>query len=331
MAQAGEGVDGTMSTSLPEGFRSGFTDCGEVRLHVVHNARSVRSDGLLDDPRDPVIFLHGFPEYWAGWRPVMERLAADFLVIAPDQRGYNLSDAPQKVSDYSARKLVSDMLAMACNLIGSRKFHLAGHDWGAAVAYALAIAVPERVRTLTIVNGVHPVPFQKAIVEDPEQQAASQYFHILKAPGSALRMSEDGFRRTFSMFEKFSNTSWLTDEDRAGYRRAWSMPGRLEAMLNWYRASPIIVPRPGEAAPPTPLKDAGPERFTVAAPHLLIWGIRDQALRPSSTAGLERFAPGLRRVEIADGDHWSIHTHADRIAGEMAKFIREFPVSVRKG
>ena len=108
---------------------------------------------------------------------------------------------------------------------------------------------------------------------------------------------------------------------RAGYLRAWSLPGRMEAMLNWYRASPIIVPRPAEPVPPTPLKDADPARFSVVAPHLLIWGQRDTALLPSSTAGLERFAPRFERVDIADGDHWVMHTHGEFVAARMRAFI----------
>ena len=168
-----------------------------------------------------------------------------------------------------------------------------------------------------------------ALIEDPEQRDSSQYFHILRSPDAGQRMSEDGFRRTFSMFEKFSATPWLDDDRRAMYRRAWSMPGRLNAMLNWYRASPIIVPRPGEPVPPTPLKDAPPERFTVEAPHLLIWGQGDVALRASSTEGLERFAPLLRRVAIPQGDHWVIHTHGKQIAAEMAAFISEIETKAR--
>ncbi len=308
-------------TGLPTGFRSIFSDCGEVRLHVVHNARATNSDGSLDDPRQPIVFLHGFPEYWAGWEPVLRELADKYLLIAPDQRGYNLSDAPQREADHAPRKLVSDLLAMTSNLIGNRKFVLAGHDWGAAVAYAAAIGVPERLCGLVIVNGVHPIPFQKALIEVPSQAAASQYFHYLRNADAEKQMSANSFRRTFGMFEKFSPAPWLTDEIREGYRKAWSQPGRLNAMLNWYRASPVVVPVPGEPIPDAPLLAADPQRFHVKAPHLLVWGMKDIALQPASRAGLEQFAPGYRLVEIADGDHWVIHTHGKQIAMEIDQFI----------
>ena len=306
---------------LPRNFHSAFTDCGEVRLHFVHNAASVNADGTLDDLRTPIVFLHGFPEYWAGWKPVFPDLQDKYLLIAPDQRGYNLSDAPQRTESYTARKLVSDLLALTSNLLGNRKFVLAGHDWGAAVAYSAAISVPERLIALIIVNGVHPGPFQRALINDPAQIRASQYFHFLRAADSADRMSEDAFRRAFGMFEKFSPAPWLDEDEREGYRRAWSQPGRLNAMLNWYRASPIVVPLPGEPAPSAPLKDADPRKFAVAAPHLLVWGMKDPALLPSSRAGLEQFAARLSTVEIADGDHWVIHTHGARIAREIDTFL----------
>lgn len=307
--------------NLPQGFQSAFSDCGEARLHFVHNAAATLPDGALDDARTPIIFLHGFPEYWAGWKPVLRELSRDYLLIAPDQRGYNLSDAPQRVSDYAAKKLVSDLLALSSNLLGNRRFVLAGHDWGASVAYAAAISVPERLLGLVIVNGVHPVLFQKALVENRDQAKASQYFHILRADDAAERMAQDDFRRTFGMLERFSSAKWLDAEERQGYRRAWSQPGRMNAMLNWYRASPIVVPVEGEPVPPTPLKDAGPDRFSIRAPHLLVWGSQDTALLPVCREGLEKFAPNLRVVEVPDAGHWIIHTHGPDVAAQIRSFI----------
>jgi len=307
---------------LPPGFRSIYVDCDEVRLHAVTNDER-GPDGQLADPRPAIILLHGFPEFWAGWRPVMEHLGRDFLLIAPDQRGYNLSDAPEGLEAYRPKLLVADILALADRLLGNRTFLLCGHDWGASIAYALAIGAPRRLNGLVIVNGVHPVCFQRALLGDPAQMAASQYFHVLRAPEAASRLAEDGYRRLIGMFEKFSATPWLTDVERADYVEAWSRPGRLEAMLNWYRASPIIVPKPGEPVPDAPLASAPAEKFTVTVPHLLVWGERDEALRPSSHSGLGEFAPKLRRAAIAEGDHWVIHTHGGRVASEIAAFARE--------
>ncbi|MEZ5872365.1 MAG: alpha/beta hydrolase [Nitratireductor sp.] len=309
-------------TGLPAGFRSGFADCGEVRLHFVTNGEhDLGRTPAISDPRPVIVFLHGFPEYWAAWEPVMTRLAQDYLVIAPDQRGFNLSDAPERAENYATKKLVSDLLALTSTLIGNRKFVLAGHDWGASVAYAIAIGAPERISALIIVNGVHPVLFQRALVEDAAQREASQYFHILTAEGAAGRMSENGFARTFSMFEKFSSTPWLGPEERQGYLDAWSQPGRLQAMLHWYRSSPIVVPKPGEAGIEAPLASGTPARYGISMPHLVVWGMKDPALLPVSRLGLEAFAPKLQLVEIPDADHWIIHTHGEIVAGEIMKFL----------
>lgn len=310
---------------LPTGFSAARVDCGGVALNVVTNAADF-GGGRIDDGRAAMVFLHGFPEYWAGWKPVLEHLAGEYLVIAPDQRGYNLSDAPQEVEAYSARHLVSDILGLAERLLGERKFLLAGHDWGASVAYALAIGAPARLNGLVIVNGVHPIAFQRALLDDSGQRAASQYIHYLRAPDAARKLAENGHARTLSMFEKFSATPWLTETEKSDYVEAWSRPGRLEAMLNWYRASPLVVPKPGENDAIAPLADAPEEKYLVKVPHLLLWGARDQALRPASTARLEDFAPDLKRIEIADGDHWVIHSHGERIAREISKFAKDIGI-----
>ncbi|GIL03339.1 MAG: alpha/beta hydrolase [Alphaproteobacteria bacterium] len=303
---------------LPEGLCSELIDCGAVSLHVVSN----RAPDPADDRRPAIVLLHGFPEYWAAWKPVLPPLAEDFLVIAPDQRGYNRSDAPPGAENYAVRHLAGDVLALADRLIGRRRFLLAGHDWGASVAYALAIGAPERLTGLIVVNGVHPVCFQRALIGDPYQARASQYIHWLRAPQAAARLAENGFARLLAMLERFSATPWLSEAERAAYVEAWSRPGRLEAMVNWYRASPLVVPRPDGAADEAPLADGTADRFGIRVPHLLIWGGRDTALRPSAHAGLEDFAPDLRRLDIADGDHWVIHSHGGRVADEIRQFAR---------
>lgn len=311
---------------LPNGFSAARVDCGAVTLNVVTNAPDFEG-GRIADERPAMVFLHGFPEYWAGWKPALADLARDHLLIVPDQRGYNLSDAPPEIEAYAARHLVSDILGLTERLLGRRRFLLAGHDWGASVAYALAIGAPERLGGLAIVNGVHPVAFQRALVDDPEQRAASQYIHYLRAPDAARKLAENGHGRMLSMFEKFSATPWLTQAEKADYVEAWSRPGRLDAMLNWYRASPLVVPKPGEANVDAPLASAPAEKFLVKVPHLLLWGARDQALRPSSTACLGEFAPDLKRIEIADGDHWVIHSHGGRIAREIGHFAKDIEFS----
>jgi pimeloyl-ACP methyl ester carboxylesterase len=286
---------------------------GDVVLHVATMGKETLS---------PIVFLHGFPEYWAGWRDVMERLANDFFLIAPDQRGYNLSSKPQGVESYKTRHIVADLAALADRLLPGRTFALAGHDWGASVAYAFAFAHPQRLTHLVVANGVHPWCFQNAIHEDPAQRAASQYINTLRDPASDRRMAEDDFRRTLRMIDGFSDAAWLTPRHRAGYLEAWRQPGALQAMLNWYRASPIDVPLPEATAQPTWVQNLPDDAMRVRVPHLVIWGEADRALRPSCLSGLERLAPQLRIERVAGAGHWVLHEKPDAVAGLMSAFLR---------
>lgn len=305
---------GNEMSGLPDGFSSEFLQCGDIQLHVVHNRR-------VNDQRPALVFLHGFPEFWIAWRDVFIEFADSHLIIAPDQRGFNRSDAPDGVEHYHTRNMVQDLFLLADHLIGEKTFVLLGHDWGASVAYAAAIARPDRISKLVIANGVHPVCFQEALIDDLAQRNASQYFHILTAPRAAEKMAEDDFRRTFSMFEKFSATPWLTPDIRAEYLEAWSRPGRLQAMLNWYAGSPIVVPRPDERLPEAPLYGGQATKFAVPMPHLLIWGDGDPALLSSATKRLEEFAPKLERNSLKKADHWLLHTHAAEIAERIRDFL----------
>lgn len=294
------------------GFEFGFFDGAEGRLHLAS----------IGDPHAPlVICLHGFPEYWAAWGQVMERLAGDFRLVAPDQRGFNLSFKPKGEEAYRTRHMVADLAALADHLSPGRPFVLVGHDWGASVAYAFAFAHPGRVSHLVIANGTHPVCFQRAILEDPGQRKASQYFHVLRAPGAAARMAENDYARTMKMLAGFSRTDWLVPELAAQYRAAWAQPGAMEAMLHWYSSSPVIVPEPDAAATDAPLLSVPDDRVTVRMPHLVLWGEADEALRPSCLEGLGRYAPDLTVKRVPDAGHWILHEKPDDVAQSMRDFI----------
>ena len=285
---------------------------GEIALHCAE----------VGDPDAPLILcLHGFPEYWAGWREVMHELAADFHVVTPNQRGYGRSSKPGGIGAYRVRYLVGDIAALADQLSPDRKFILAGHDWGASVAYAYAFAHPERLTHLVIANGVHPACFQRAIFEDPEQRQASQYINRLRAPDAEDRLSAHRYEKLFGMLSRFSATDWLTEEEKAGYLAAWSEPGALAGMLNWYRASPIVVPASGEKPPPAPILDIPEDAMTVRVPHLLLWGEDDAALRPSSIAELGRYAPRLTTRRFAGSGHWILHERPAEIASAIREFV----------
>ena len=251
----------------------------------------------------------------------MPYLADDYFCVAPDQRGFNLSSKPESERDYAARHMVEDAFQLVEQLSLGRPFVLAGHDWGASVAYAFAMRHAERVSHLVIANGVHPATFQTALLTDPEQIAASQYFHLLRDPKAEEVLARDGYARLMNMLERFSQAPFLTDDAKAGYREAWGQPGALTAMLNWYRASPIYVPQADTQPDPDKALKADPEQMKITMPHLLLHGIEDQALRPSSFAGIDAYAPNLEVQRVEHASHWILHERPEFVAETMREWL----------
>ncbi|MGI9413981.1 MAG: alpha/beta hydrolase [Hyphomicrobiales bacterium] len=302
----------------PETFRFDFAEVNGISLHYA----------ACGDRQAPLIlFLHGFPEYWAAWADVMPYFAQSHFCVAPDQRGFNLSSKPERESDYATRHAVEDAFQLTERLSPGRPFVLAGHDWGASVAYAFAMRHPDRVSRLVIANGVHPGTFQAALLTDPEQIAASQYFHLLCNPKAEEVLSRDDYARLMNMLEGFSATPFLTDEARAQYRDAWRRPGALTAMLNWYRASPIYVPEAGASPDPEKALKIDPDQLRIAMPHILIHGLEDQALRPSSFAGIEAYAPQVEVHRVEGAGHWILHERPGLVAETMKDWLERWPIS----
>lgn len=273
-----------------------------------------------DTPRGPVfarhwgedslprlLMLHGFPEYSGAWEALAQRLCHRFHCIAPDQRGYGETGGPDDVAAYTTSALVKDMAAV----IGDGPITVLGHDWGAAVAYGLAMWTP-LVDRLIIMNGVHPAPFQREMAKGGAQTEASQYIHTLRRDGSEDWFAADDFAKLQTLFTARMNNDWVTPDLLARYKAEWARPGRLRTMIHWYRASPLRVARPGE--PITDLPALPRDKLMVHCPHLLIWGMGDTALLPESTQGLEAYAPDLTRVEIDDANHWIAHQKPDEVA-----------------
>jgi pimeloyl-ACP methyl ester carboxylesterase len=288
-------------------------------LHVNGIDIFVRAEG---DPAAPlVLFLHGFPEFSGAWDEVLPAFGDRFHAVAPDQRGYARSSTPEGVEAYRIKHLVRDILALADQLSPGRPFAIVGHDWGASVAYATAIAAPARVSRLAVINGVHPGPFQRALIEDEGQRKASSYIPYLRDAKAEERLSANGFEKLLGMLVRFGPQPWLTPERQAAYLEAWSAPGALTGMLNWYRASPVLVPAPGEAIDPTKVVKLDPAQLRIRMPHLVIWGMDDQALPPSARATLADYCDDLTVHEIADADHWVVHQRPAEVVRHLKKFL----------
>lgn len=270
------------------------------------------------DPNLPVLLmLHGFPEYGGAWSDLAPHLADRYHCIAPDQRGYGQSWAPAEVGLYTGAELTGDMAALIEQIGGP--VTVLGHDWGAAVAYGLAMFRPDLVDKLIILNGVHPVPFQRAIASGGAQCEASQYIRFLRRDDSQDILAENDFDRLEKLFSAKMDLSWLRDNRLDEYRTEWSRPGRMRAMVNWYKASPLRVGDPG--TPLTDLPNFPVERMLVTCPHLLIWGDADTALLPETTDGLEEFAPDLTRVTIPGADHWLCHQKPTEVASHILSWL----------
>ena len=292
--------------------------------------RTIRSVNGIDldiramgDPAAPLLlFLHGFPEHAGGWDDILPAFAVRYHAVAPNQRGYGFSSKPEGVEAYRIKHLVRDMLTLADQLSPELPYQVVAHDWGASVGYAMAIAAPRRIGRLAVINGVHPGPFQKALIEDPAQQAASSYIHYLRDPRAEERLSANNFEKLTGMITRFGEQRWFTPEKRAGYLEAWSQPGALTGMLNWYRATPIVVPRPGETIDMARVPKLDPAQLRVRMPHLLIWGMDDPALLPVTRSTLQDYCdhPVMVR-EIEGADHWVIHQRRDEVIALLKDFL----------
>ncbi|MEG3087796.1 alpha/beta fold hydrolase [Sphingomonas sp. PB4P5] len=269
-------------------------------LQRVDLATGVTLDVAVEgDPANPaIILLHGFPESHRTWRYIIPELAKTHYVIAPDQRGYARSSKPADVNDYTPDKIVADLIALADHFEIDR-FTLVGHDWGGAIAWMAALTKPDRVARLIILNAPHPYVFQKTLFDDLDQRKASQYITAFRDTGIDKGLIGSGLERFFGTTFAKVLTSTVAGKDKAAYLDEWSQPGAMTAMLNWYRASQIVVPGMDETpARPAFLDAPFPP---VTQPTLVIWGMQDKALLPSQLEGLEALVPDLTVVHVDAG------------------------------
>jgi pimeloyl-ACP methyl ester carboxylesterase len=271
---------------------------------VVNN---VRLHWVKAGAGQPVLLLHGFPQFWWMWRRQIQPLAdAGFRVIVPDLRGYNLSDKPAGVSAYRMENLVADVQALIRHT-GAQRAHVVGHDWGGLIAWWLAMLSPEHVDRLAILNAPHPKAFRREI-RMPDQMLRSWYAAAVQVPvvpEAAIRAND------FALLERAFRASTVrpaafADDDIRRYKEAAAQPGALTAMLNYYRAAAR------RKAPPTSRIDHR---------TLLIWGKRDQALSLRMTYGLERWVPNIRIERIPQASHWVAEEVPERVTALLTDFL----------
>jgi pimeloyl-ACP methyl ester carboxylesterase len=272
--------------------------------HMV-NANCLRFRVMSDGPTsgDLVVMLHGFPEGAESWSRQIDAVAkAGGLGVAPDMRGYGLTDAPPNVEDYAMANLVEDVSSLI-KAFGRTKAHIAGHDWGAMVAWFFAIAHPEATQSLTVLSVGHPAALAGAL-RDPDQQARSRYIDLFLMEGKAESvLEEDGHRRLRAML---SSAIPPTVVDH--FVRSLSRPGRLTAGLNYYRAN---LSREGAW-------QALRTEAKVAAPTALLWGDADPALGRKQAEGTSEYVSGDFHLEVLEGaGHWLQFERPDEVGRSM--------------
>ena len=293
-----------------------MTEFRKVRL----NTGVTLNVALAGDPSGPaVILLHGFPESHRTWREVAPRLADEFHLVMPDQRGFAGSDLPQEKSAYKTDVLVDDIFALA-DALAIERFALVGHDWGGAISWAAALRGDPRLTRLAIVNAPHPVLFQKSLIEDADQRAASQYITAFRAPGFEKIVEAQGFEWFFERtFSGHVDLSKIPEAEKRQYIADWSQPGAFNAMLNWYRAAKVMVPPPIVTVPlPDLLLRAFP---SVKVPTLVIWGMKDSALLPMQLDGLDQLVEDLTVVRLPSAGHFAPWEAGDEVAGVLRDWL----------
>ena len=294
----------TTTTLLPDvgvELREGYAEVGDdVRLHYVEAGDR---DGSL------VVLLHGFPEFWFGWRRQIAPLAAaGFRVVVPDTRGYNLSSKPEGFEAYAVDLLAADIRGLIGEL-GAESALLVGHDWGGTIAWTTAMNHPEVVDRLAILNAAHPRRLQEGL-HHPSQLRKSWYFFFFAAPGLPEEVLQLRDWHFLQHFLHDANPPYTPQEiDR--YVEAWSQPGAAAGMINYYRASV----RQSQ-------KEAAAKLRPVSARTLVIWGERDSYLGSELAEPDHADVPNLDRVErLPDASHWVHHDEGDRVNQLLIDFF----------
>jgi pimeloyl-ACP methyl ester carboxylesterase len=267
----------------------------------------------------PVILMHGFPESHRTWREIAARLDRSLRLVMPDLRGFGETDRPQDVEAYATDTLIADVFALA-DALDIERFALVGHDWGGAIAWAAALRGNPRITRLAIVNSPHPLIFQKSLIEDEAQRAASQYMRAFRNLGMEAGIEAMGFDAFFDKsFAKHVDMARITPDERRIYIDQWSRPGALTAMLNWYRSSQVTVPGVGEGAVIPDWVARGLPILKI--PVRVIWGLDDKALLPIQLQGIGEVGDDVEVFPLKGVGHFAPWEAPDEVAAALGPFL----------
>lgn len=268
----------------------GFVQSGDVKIHYV-----TAGEGPL------VVLIHGFPDFWYSWREQMPELAEHFQVVAIDQRGFNKSDQPEGVENYTIDKLVEDIVAVVAHFDRDKAI-IVGHDWGGMVAWSFAMQHPELMDKLVILNLPHPRGLSRELANNPAQQKASAYARNFQKPEAAK-----GMMPAMLAF-------WVKDKDaRNRYIEAFERSS-MEGMLNYYKAN----------YPREPYTELGDELPNITCPVLMFHGLKDTALLPDALNGTWQWVDNeLTLITVPEAGHFVQQDAADLVTERMVGWLTQ--------
>ena len=262
-----------------------------------------------EEGAEPILLLHGFPDFWYGWHKIMNGLSDTYRLITPDLKGYNLSDKPLEVDAYRLENLVEDIKLLSQQL-GLDSFNLAGHDWGGMIAWAFAEKYPNLVKKLIIINAPHYKVFSQKIKKNKSQRRASGYISQLIKPNNDKLLRRQDFQMLrFAVFQNSRNEDAFSEEDKSRYIEAWSQPDALKASTNYYRANRSYDEWTGQ----------------INVPTLVIFGMKDTFIKPLVLDNLSDYVPDLQIVKSESSSHWVMHDDPERVISSIDAFLQETP------
>jgi pimeloyl-ACP methyl ester carboxylesterase len=294
------------SQSPDPSISHGYAQVGDVRLHYAECGEGERL----------VVLLHGFPECWYSWRKQLPVLGRRYKVIAPDMRGYNLSDKPERVEDYSVSRLVDDVTGLIRHF-GAREAAVVGHDWGAAVAWAVAQHYPDYVWKLAALQVPPPAIWARNLTF--RQLLRSWYMFFFQLPSiPEWWMRRDDFNGLAKMFRATSRPGTFTDEDIAVLKAAAREPGALTASVNYYRAN--FRRFFGRSWRDREVRTH--ERVRV--PTLFIFGERDMAILPETVNGVADYVDApYTELRLGRANHWVQQEYPTEVNAALLNFLEE--------
>ncbi len=283
-------------------LRERYIETNGIKLHVMEA-------GPQEGPM--ILFLHGFPEFWYAWRKQLQYFAdKGYLVVAPDQRGYNLSDKPQGVAAYKIDELAKDIIGLI-DAYGRKQIFLVGHDWGASVSWWVALKYPERIRKLVILNVPHPKVMAKHVFTDVEQMKKSWYIFYFQIPGAVEHLAAStNYEWVLQMITTSANPGAFTPAELEDYLKAFAMPGAFSAMVNWYRAM-------------VQTKQEPPKSFEVTMPMILMWGDQDVAMLTQLADESMAYCKEGCLIKFPGTSHWIQHEQAQKINPLIEDFFKQ--------